>query len=139
MATFPTLSPFFIPRPAPALTSSALHRHHMVMVQHPLNEEKEGPPLTAITSSLSSSSSSTPGTRSRSSSQLVSLVTGRWVKLICGASFEVNKRKIFNIANSTPGQAYVSRLLVIMTRIVVYLQDVAHVRNLSLVYTLAGG
>ena len=138
MATFPTLSPFFIPRPAPALTSSALHRHHMVMVQHPLNEEKEGPPLTAITSSLSSSSS-TPGTRSRSSSQLVSLVTGRWVKLICGASFEVNKRKIFNIANSTPGQAYVSRLLVIMTRIVVYLQDVAHVRNLSLVYTLAGG
>ena len=126
--TFPTLSPFFIPRPAPSLTSSALHRHKMVMVQHSPKEETEGPPLTAITSSSSSSSSSTT-TRKRSasissSSQLVSLVTGRWLKLICGASFEVIKRK-----------TSVFHLLVIMTKNCLYTCRMWHMCGIYLWYT----
>lgn len=71
----------------------------------------------------------------------VSLREGRWVKLICGASFEVTacftneKKKSRNsfMGSSTLNSTNQNHLSMFP------LQDVVDIRNLSLVYTLAGG
>lgn len=67
-----------------------------------------------------------------------SLQRGNWVKLICGASFEVRYIYPLSIIPSL-GYLYLTLSTNPLTHFSLFLQDVVDVRNLSLVYTLAGG